>query len=146
MTGSVKAVCLKAVDYMDSDKMLLLFTAEFGKISARIRGVKKPQAKLKFCAQPFCFGEYELVEKSSRYTVTNCSEIESFSFLSKDVDAFYCGCVMLEFCSYVLQEGEQNTQLFITLLRSLKSLAQISPKLVLIKFLLEGLKLTGCQV
>lgn len=143
MTESVKAICLKAVDYMDNDKMLLLFTAESGKISARIRGVKKAQAKLKFCAQPFCFGEYELAEKSSRYIVTNCSEIESFSSLSKNLDAFYCGCTMLEFCSSVLQENEPNTSLFITLLRCLKSLTNISPKLVLIKFLLKGLKNTG---
>lgn len=36
MTQCVKAICLKAVDYLDNDKMLLLFGAENGKFSARI--------------------------------------------------------------------------------------------------------------
>lgn len=143
MTGSVKAICLKAVDYMDNDKMLLLFTADSGKLSARIKGVKKAQAKLKFCAQPFCFGEYELVEKNGRHTVTNCAEIESFRWLVSDVESYYCGCVMLEFCLVALQESEPNPQLFLTLLRSLNTLREVSPKLVLIKFLLESLKITG---
>jgi len=143
MTGNYKAICLKAVDYDENDKMLLLFTAESGKISARIKGVKKPTAKLKFCAQPFCFGEYELTEKFSRHTVINCMEIESFSALSKDVDAYYCGSVMLEFCAIALTEGEPNVQLFILLLNSLKRLTEISPQLVLIKFLLQALKIIG---
>ena len=43
MTGNYKAICLKAVDYDENDKMLLLFTAESGKVSARIKGDKKPQ-------------------------------------------------------------------------------------------------------
>ncbi|MBR5250819.1 MAG: DNA repair protein RecO [Clostridia bacterium] len=143
MTGNYKAICLKAVDYDENDKMLLLFTAEAGKVSARIKGVKKPTAKLKFCAQPFCFGEYELTEKFSRHTIINCLEIESFSALSKNVDAYYCGSVMLEFCSIALQEGESNVQLFLLLLNSLKRLTEISPQLVLIKFLLQALKIVG---
>ncbi len=143
MTHSVKAICLKAVDYKDNDKMLLLFGAENGKFSALIRGVKKANAKLKFCAQPFCFGEYEIVEKGGRYTVANCLEIEGFSKISKDVDAYYCASVMLEFCVVATEDNQPNVNLFLALLNSLKRLTEISPKLILVKFLLEGLKYAG---
>ena len=143
MTQCVKAICLKAVDYLDNDKMLLLFGAENGKFSARIRGVRKAEAKLKFCAQSFCFGEYEVTEKGGRYIVTNCTEIESFSSVSRDVDAYYSACAMTEFCSAVLQENQPNVELFIQLALALKYLTEKQPKLVLIKFLLEGLKSSG---
>lgn len=143
MTYSVKAICLKAVDYKDNDKMLLLFGAENGKFSARIRGVKKAGAKLKFCAQPFCFGEYEIAETGGRYTVANCLEIESFSKISKDIDAYYCASVMLEFCAAVTEENQPNVNLFLTLLNALKRITEISPRIILVKFLLEGLKHAG---
>ncbi len=51
---------LRATDYLENDKILTLLTAEMGKITAGIKGVKKAGAKLKFAAQPFCFAEYIL--------------------------------------------------------------------------------------
>ncbi len=44
---------LRATDYLENDKILTLLTAEKGKITAGIKGVKKAGAKLKFAAQPF---------------------------------------------------------------------------------------------
>lgn len=143
MTKSFKAVCLKAVDYLDNDKILLLFGAENGKFSARVRGVRKAEAKLRFCAQPFCFGEYQVVEKGGRYTVTDCTEIESFSAVSRDVDAFYSACAMSEFCAAVLQENQPDVGLFFQLVLAMRYLTEKPTKLVLVKFLLEGLKSAG---
>ena len=48
---------LRAVDYGENDKILTLLSAEEGRITAGIKGVKKAGAKLKFAAQPFCFAE-----------------------------------------------------------------------------------------
>ena len=58
MEQIVNALMLRAVDYNENDKILTLLTAENGKISAGIKGVKKAAAKLKFAAQPFCFAKY----------------------------------------------------------------------------------------
>ena len=70
----VNALMLRATDYLENDKILTLLTAERGKITAGIKGVKKAGAKLKFAAQPFCFAEYILAERGGRYTVTQASE------------------------------------------------------------------------
>ena len=60
MEQIVNALMLKAADYNENDKILTLLTAERGRITAGIKGVKKAGAKLKFAAQPFCFAEYVL--------------------------------------------------------------------------------------
>lgn len=78
MIEKIKALVLRAADFKENDKLLLLYCGEYGKITASIRGVKKPGAKLKFAAEPFCFGEFMLSVKDGRYAVTNCTEIESF--------------------------------------------------------------------
>ena len=75
MEIKVNALMLRAVDYNEYDKMLTLLTAEYGKISAGIKGVRKPAAKLRFAAQPFCFAEYVLAKRGDKYTVINLSLI-----------------------------------------------------------------------
>ena len=83
MIEKIKALVLRAADFKENDKLLLLYCGEYGKITASIRGVKKPGAKLKFAAEPFCFGEFMLSVKDGRYAVTNCTEIESFFFFAR---------------------------------------------------------------
>ena len=48
------ALLLRAADYGENDKIVTLLTAEYGKIAAAMKGVKKAGAKLRFAAQPFC--------------------------------------------------------------------------------------------
>ena len=60
MEEKINALMIRSVDYADNDKILSLFSLEQGVISAKIRGVKKAGAKLKFAAEPFCFAEYIL--------------------------------------------------------------------------------------
>lgn len=101
MIEKIKALVLRAADFKENDKLLLLYCGEYGKITASIRGVKKPGAKLKFAAEPFCFGEFMLSVKDGRYAVTNCTEIESFFSLRGDVVTYCCaGCVVEQLAQY----------------------------------------------
>lgn len=119
MEIKVNALVLKAVDYNENDKILTLLTAEYGKITAGIKGVKKPAAKLRFAAQPFCFAEYVLSEKSGKYTVINCSECESFFDLRTDICRFYAACAVIEAAAALTVEGEENADVFYGSVRAL---------------------------
>ena len=96
MEIKTEAIVVKAIDYKDSDKLLTLFSPTLGKITAGIKGVKKPKAKLAFCAQPFCFAEYVLAEKEGRYTVTSAYLHEGFFELRLDVMKYYAGAAAVE--------------------------------------------------
>ena len=122
MDVKTEAIVLQAIDYKDNDKLLTLFSPTLGKITAGIRGVKKPKAKLAFSAQPFCFAEYILAEKGGRYTVTNAYLHESFFSLRTDIDSFYAACAAAEICRTLAQENEGNEALFIGFIECLKSL------------------------
>ncbi|MBR2070656.1 MAG: DNA repair protein RecO, partial [Clostridia bacterium] len=60
MNKKVKGIVIKSKDVGEADKLITLLTAEEGKISVKLKSVKKAKAKLKFAAETFCFGEYEL--------------------------------------------------------------------------------------
>lgn len=123
MEIKTEAIVLQAIDYKDNDKLLTLFSPSLGKITAGIRGVKKPKAKLAFAAQPFCFAEYILAEKGGRYTVTSAYLHESFFALRCDLVRFYAACAMAEICLSILYENEEYEGLFVALIEGLKALA-----------------------
>ena len=102
------AIVLRSIDYKDNDKILTLFSPTLGKITAGIRGVKKPKARLSFAAQPFCFSEYVLAEKGGRYTLTSAYLHESFFALRTDILRFYAACAAAEISRVILQENEEK--------------------------------------
>ncbi len=122
MDVKTEAIVLQAIDYKDNDKLLTLFSPTLGKITAGIRGVKKPKAKLAFAAQPFCFAEYVLAEKGGRYTVTSAYLHESFFDLRVDVTRFYAACAAAEICRHISVENEAYEATFIGFIECLKSL------------------------
>lgn len=123
MEIKTEAIVLQSIDYKDNDKLLTLFSPSLGRITAGIRGVKKPKAKLAFSAQPFCFAEYVLAEKGGRYTVTGAYLHESFFSLRCDIVRFYAACAMAEICLAILYENEEYEGLFVALIEGLKALA-----------------------
>lgn len=122
MEIKTEAIVLQSIDYKDNDKLLTLFSPTLGKITAGIRGVKKPKAKLNFAAQPFCFAEYVLAEKGGRYTVTGAYLHESFFELRSDITRFYAACAAAELCKHLAVENETHEATFIGFIECLKSL------------------------
>ena len=139
----VNALMLRATDYLENDKILTLLTAEKGKITAGIKGVKKAGAKLKFAAQPFCFAEYILAERGGRYTVTQASECESFYDLRTDVNKFYAACAACETAAALTFEGDGGGGIFYGCVKALTQMCGGDEALALISFLLTSLKGAG---
>lgn len=139
----VNALMLRAVDYLENDKILTLLTAERGKLTAGIKGVKKAGAKLKFAAQPFCFAEYILAERGGRYTVTQASECESFYELRTDITKFYAACAVCEAAIALTYEGDTSGEIFSDCVRTLSTMCANDEGLTLISFLLSVLRKSG---
>lgn len=135
MEIKVNAIMLRAADFGEYDKMLTLLTAEYGKISAGIKGVRKPAAKLKFAAQPFCFAEYILAKKGEKYTVINCTECESFYDLRTDINKFYAASAAAEAVSALTYEGGECADVFCGLIKTLSEMCAGDERLPLIEFL-----------
>lgn len=122
MELKTEAVVLQAIDYKDDDKLLTLFSPTMGKITANIRGVKKPKAKLAFASQPLCFCEYVLAQKGGRYTVTSAYLHESFFALREDITRFFSACSAAELVKELATENDGHEGLFIAFIECLKGL------------------------
>ena len=125
MEFKTDALVLRATDYGENDKLLTLFTPSRGKLTAGIRGVRKPKAKLSFAAQPFCFAEYVLAEKGGRYVVTNAYLYDGF-----------------------FVEGGESEGMFVAAAEALKNLALTEGDAaeILLSFALSALRESGYMI
>ena len=145
METKADALLLRAADYGENDKIVTLLTAEYGKIAAAMKGVKKAGARLRFAAQPFCFAEYVLASRGARRTVMSAALYDGFFALSEDVLRFYAAAVVTDACDKLALEGMQTGGLLVAAVTALGELCSDEP-LALVRFLLAALAFAGYPV
>ena len=146
MEEILRGIVLGGVSYGDNDKILSIYTIEKGTVSAKIKGVKKAGAKLKFASEPFCFAEFVFSVSGDRRTVIGATLIESFYPLRTDLKTFYLASACLEFVKKFAKENIVSKNLFTVLIDALKSLSygEQSERLkVTLEFFIQGLFLVG---
>lgn len=144
----LKGIVIKSVDYSDSDKIVTIFSAEKGIITARARGVKKPKAKLAFAVQPFAFVEFVLFCRGDFYTIKTATSIDQFFNITSDFDSYILMLACLEVVEKSFKNNEPDSNMFLLVLNSLKAAEyeNINPMYVFIKFMLETMKILGFKI
>ncbi len=142
----IKAIATRAVPYNESDMIVTLVGVECGKITATAKGCLKPKAKLRYSAEPMNFGDYVLTGRGGRYVITECSQIESFSTITRDIEKYYAASLVLEVLTKL--SVEPQPELFLCALKTLNNLAFTEQEAdeVVTDFLLEVLKNCGNEL
>ena len=145
MEEKLSGIVLGGVPFSENDKILTIFTLEKGVVSAKIKGVKKAGAKLKFASEPFCFAEFIISKKGSFNTVIGASLIDSFYPVREDIVKYFCAGAVIEFIKRFYREDIASAETFLSCVNTLKEIAygDENPKIVLIRFLLSALEVAG---
>ena len=147
MDVTTKAVALRATDYKENDKLILLYSLDYGKITVHAKGIRKAGAKLKFAADQFCFGQYELAKTDDRFTLKTCDQLESFYSLREDVVVYYSACSIAECLANYTEEGQAEPNVFIETLKALQALTNgVEPLLVTLRYLLAFVEMQGFKL
>ena len=143
-----QALCLRSADYGEANKILTLFSADFGKLSARVRSVKSPKSKLKQCSMPLCFGEYILVKSGDFYTVTGCTVEESFFASWSDVHKYSASQIVLEALDRLSEAGTPEPQNLVSAVRVLEAInySEVTPYIYATHFLINLLPQQGIDI
>lgn len=85
-TIQTKALVLKTCNMNDNDKLVTLFSAEFGRLTAIAKGVRSHKHKDFAALQPFCYSDVVLnCKQGGLYTVSSTQVINNFYDLRSDV-------------------------------------------------------------
>ncbi len=145
MFNTTKALVLRQVRYKEADRILTLFTASDGKITARARGALRKGSKLAAATQQLCYAEMTLFGNRGRWTVNEAAVIEPFAPLQTDIARFALGCYFAE-CLEALSVEEQADAALLQLgLNSLYAIGsdKYDPLLVKAAFELRLMCLSG---
>lgn len=145
MQVKTDGLVLRSADYGESDRMVTLITADYGKIGVNFKGVKKAGAKLSFASQPFCFAEYVLAERGGRYTATAASLYDGFYELREDITNFYAAASVTEACDRLVYSGMEGRGALVLAVTALKEIGQHGVK-ALLSYLLRLLVNAGYPV
>ncbi|MCM1569385.1 MAG: DNA repair protein RecO [Roseburia sp.] len=133
----VTGMVLKQSAVGEYDRRISLLTKERGKISAFVRGARKPGNRLAAAANPFSFGNFKLYQGQSSYTVAEADIQNYFEQLRVDFEGAYYGIYFAEIADYYTRENNDERQMLKLLYQSLKALTAPSLLKPLVKAIYE---------
>ena len=155
--GFFKSECLvlREVRYKEADRILTLYSKDFGKITAKARGALRKTSKTAAATQQLCYSEMTLFSNRDMISVNEANVIEPFDALKGDISALALGCYFAECIEALAQEGETEPAILqlglnslYALSRGLKSQSMIKAAFELRLMCITGFapELSGCAV
>ncbi len=119
---TTQAIVIGEVNYRDNDKMLTLFSPEFGRLDALSRGCRKSTAKLLAASQLFVCGEFQFNTTKGKHYLAGCDISHSFYNLREDYNKIFAAQFFLEVTSAFILPEQADKPLFYLLINALFAL------------------------
>lgn len=145
---TVQGIVLRYANYREADRMMTLFTREYGRMDVVARGCRRINSRLLSCTQTFCYGEYVLAERNGKFSVQQCELQDAFFDIRLDLDKLGVGTAMVLLAEEGALPDAPDENLFMLLLHSLTHVCygENKPIDLLLYFLMHYLSLLGYQV
>ncbi|MCX8044473.1 MAG: DNA repair protein RecO [Desulfobacterota bacterium] len=113
-----QAVVLRTFDFGESDKIVSLFTEEFGRLRLIAKGAKRSRKRFGSGLEPFTHIEAFFADREYRglARLERCHIIAAFPQIADDVRRVVCGTYMLELVDTLTPERERHPEVFLLLL------------------------------
>lgn len=131
-------IILKQTEYGEGNRMLSIFTKEFGIISASVYGAKSMKSGKGAVCQFLNFAEFELIKKNSDiYTVVTASSAENFYPISESIEKLSLAVYLCDITYYGLGKENADERILSLLLNTLYIIAYTDVLLRKIKCIFE---------
>lgn len=141
-------LCIRSIDYKENDKLITVYAFGKGKLTAHAKGVKKPNAKLRYASSLLCFGIYYFSERNGYYTLIGCDLIDSFYGVWTDIEEYFPALASLEILDKFSMDNDINDELCVETLNFLRKICyeKLDPDVSFIIYLLNVLSLIGYEL
>lgn len=138
-----EAIVLSVRNWGEADRIVTLFSKEYGKTEAVAYGARKPRSALAASVQLFTQAEMTLAEGKRIDTLKQCHIVRSFRVLREDLTRMAYGSFLTEVCEVLTMDGERDEELYERLLLLLEMIETRNPRIVALAGALQLMKHGG---
>ncbi len=144
MLYKTEGIVLKSMEFKEADKIVTVYTKDYGKITAIAKGVRKTKSKFGSSLEILTYSIF-LIYKGRNIDIVSQTEIlESFFSTSKEVIKFAFAANCVEIVNKLTEEREINIGLFNLLKEVLHYLRGTNdPKLLALSFKWQTISILG---
>jgi DNA repair protein RecO (recombination protein O) len=144
MLYKAEAVVIRSMDYGEGNKIITLYTKQWGKVSVMARGAKKMKSRHSAITQLFTYGEYTYYKTGSMGNLNYGEIINSHHLLHENIHKTAYAAYILEMIDRMLIEQEGSSYLFEQLIAALDAIADDKdPQVITHLFEMKMLRFAG---
>lgn len=121
-----KALVIHVTEYYNENVLLLLLTPDHGRISAKVKGIRRKNSTLSASCQLLAYSEFTLFEYRDMYTVNEASTIELFMPLRNDLLKLSLGTYFAQIGGTVALEDTPSSEILSLTLNCLYALSHLN--------------------
>lgn len=119
-TIEAKGIVIRQTDYGEANRMLTIFTKEYGIIKAAARGVRKVKSRQAAASQFLCYSDLNLYKGTSDIVTLNSAQtIESFYPICEDIEKLALFTYLSDVTAYLVGEGNPDEEILRLFLNTL---------------------------
>lgn len=138
-----EAIVLSVRNWGEADRIVTLFSKEYGKTEAVAYGARRPRSTLAASVQLFTQAEITLAEGKRIDTLKQCHIVRPFRILREDLTRMAYGSFLTEACEVLTMEGEADEMMYERLVTLLTMMETRNPRLTALAGALQLLKHGG---
>ncbi|WP_066495374.1 DNA repair protein RecO [Abyssisolibacter fermentans] len=145
MLLKLEGVVLRQTKYSDSDKILTIFTKEYGKIQAIAKGSRRQKSKLFASSQILTLSNFVVYKGKKMHNINQGDICKSFYPIKENLDKLSYAMYLVELINASILENEQNEKVYYLLIKTLEvlSIATKDYKKIILAFELKYMSFIG---
>ncbi len=145
-TFKVEAIVLKTDDFGDANRVVTLFTKEFGKLEANAYGCRRSRSPLSGAMQMFNHISAEITRGSKVDTIRDADILNFYDALTKDLERLAYASLLFEIVNRMTFPRQQELATFNLLTKSLPALSKRNPKVAALIGACQFMETSGVQL
>ncbi len=117
-----KGIILARKDYSESDRILSVYTKDFGRVSLLAKGVRMPKSRKRGHIEVFSLVDFQAVRGKGIDIMTEVEIIDNFAKIRKNLKKVALAYYFMEVIGKITSENEHNTKIFESVLHNLEAL------------------------
>ncbi len=111
-TFPTKAIIINRRNWREADRLVSVYTPDYGSLSLVARGACKLNSKLAAHLEPITIAQLLVIKGKGFDYVGSAIMTESFRYIKEDLNKLYFAGRALDFFSRIIKEGEKDEALF----------------------------------